>query len=248
MAALAAFIFVNVRSVRARAHRREVAAVARDTTIVAAGLVQGSVRRELIPAGERQATAAPELRRRVQGLAPGTYIGDILAEQDSALYRWPERLSNALRVYIEPTSAIAGFDVRYPEMARTVFGEWSQAGFPLTFTFIYDSASADITIRWVDRFAPDEGQRIGVTERVQTSTFQIAKAHVAIANHDSIGRALAVMAVGGIIRHEIGHALGLNHANDPTSVMYRESATSTIGASDRATLRLLYLVPPGSLK
>ena len=59
---------------------------------------------------------------------------------------------------------------------------------------------------------------------------------------------MSATVVGGILRHEIGHALGLNHANDPTSVMYRQSATSTIGTSDRATLRLLYLVPPGSLK
>jgi predicted Zn-dependent protease len=54
--------------------------------------------------------------------------------------------------------------------------------------------------------------------------------------------------VGGTLRHEIGHALGLNHANDATSVMYRESAATTISPSDRATLRLLYLVPPGSLR
>ena len=54
--------------------------------------------------------------------------------------------------------------------------------------------------------------------------------------------------LSGILRHEIGHALGLNHASDQTSVMYRESATTTIAPSDRATLRLLYLVPPGSLR
>jgi hypothetical protein len=30
--------------------------------------------------------------------------------------------------------------------------------------------------------------------------------------------------------------------------MYREAATSTISTSDRATLRLLYLLPPGSLR
>jgi predicted Zn-dependent protease len=54
--------------------------------------------------------------------------------------------------------------------------------------------------------------------------------------------------VAGILRHEIGHALGLNHAGDATSVMYRESATAEIAQSDRATLRLLYLLPPGSLR
>ena len=248
MLGLAAFIIGSARTVRARARAREAAAVAGDTTIVGAGLVQGTVRRELIPPGGGQATSPEELRRRVSNLNPGTYVNDILAEQDSALYRWPDRLSDALRVYIEPSSAITGFDAQYPQMARTIFGEWSEAGFPLRFTFIFDPASADITIRWVDRFPSTEGQRIGVTERTQTSRFQIAKARVAIANHDSSGRALSLTTVGGILRHEIGHALGLNHANDVTSVMYRESATSTIGNSDRATLRLLYLIPGGSLK
>jgi Matrixin len=248
LASLAAFVIAATAHQRGRTRARESAALARDTTIVAGGVLHASVRRALIPAGKGQATAPAELRRRVANLASGTYVNDILAEQDSALYRWPERLSDALRVYIEPVSDIPGFDARYPDVARAVFSEWSEAGFPLRFTFIYDSSAADLSIRWVERFAPEEGQRIGVTERVQTSTFLIARARVDIANHDSTGRALPLPIVGGIIRHEVGHALGLNHASDPASVMYRESATSTISATDRATLRLLYLVPGGSLR
>jgi predicted Zn-dependent protease len=216
--------------------------------MVAAGLVQGTVRRQLVPAGQRQATPPEDLRRQVRNLADGTYIDDILLAQDSALYRWPDHLGDVIRVYVEPTSDIPGFDARYPQMAREVFAEWSVAGFPLRFAFIYDSTSADITVRWRERFGAEEGQRIGVTERTQTSAFLIAKAAVSIANHDSTGRALSLTTVGGILRHEIGHALGLNHANDPSSVMYRESAKATIGGSDRATLRLVYLVPAGSLK
>jgi predicted Zn-dependent protease len=237
-----------MRNARTRARRIEATTLSRDTFMVAAGKVQGTVRRALVPAGKRQATPPDELRRRVRNLASGTYIDDILAAQDSALYRWPERLSDAIRVYIEPYSTIPGFDAHYPQMARDVFAEWSEAGFPLRFTFIYDSTTADMTVRWRERFEPEEGQRIGVTERTQTSGYLIAKAAVAIANHDSAGRPLSATSVGGILRHEIGHALGLNHANDPSSVMYRESATSTIGVSDRATLRLIYLVPAGSLK
>lgn len=212
------------------------------------GVAQGTVTRELVPAGVEPAASPEEMKRRVGNLSPGTYVLDILAAQDSALYRWPERRSNALRVWIEPTAAVADWSEHYPHIAREVFAEWGQAGFPLTFAFVYDSASADITIRWHARFPAEEGQRIGLTERIQSRDFLITHARVGIANHDSTGRALSPTTVGGIIRHEVGHALGLNHSSDRTSVMYRESATSTIGVSDRATLRLLYLVPGGSLK
>ena len=219
----------------------------RDTTVTAEQRAYGVMRRALGPTAA-QKTSPAELRRRVTNLAAGTYVDDILAEQDSTLYRWPERLSDAIRVYVEPSSDMAGWDPRLPQLTRDVFEEWSLAGFPLRFAFVYDSADADMAIRWLDRFPSADGQRIGVTERVQTSDFLIARANVSIATHDSTGRPLSTRIVEGIVRHEVGHALGLNHANDPTSVMYREAATSTLSASDRATLRLLYLVPPGSLK
>jgi predicted Zn-dependent protease len=206
------------------------------------------VRRAVVPEGREQDTPPDDLRRRIENLKSGSYIDDIIAEQDSALYRWHEKLSDALRVYVEPTSTAAGWDPVYPELARNAFSEWSEAGFPLRFAFVYDSTSADIRIRWKDRFPPSEGQRIGVTERIQTSKFWIANARIDVANHDSTGRLLSTRSVAGILRHEIGHALGLNHSSDATSVMYRESATSMISPSDRATLRLLYLIPPGSLR
>lgn len=248
LALLAGVVGVGaVRASDARQHRRD-ALVAREMIVTRADSLRGVTRKELVPAGGGQTTPPEELRRRVGNLAVGTYVGDILAQQDSVLYRWPERLGNAVRVYIEATSAAPDWTPAYPDMAREVFGEWSLAGFPLRFTFVYDSTDADIAIRWIDRFPPDAGQRIGETERVHTSAALISRARLTIANHDSAGHALTAAIVAGVVRHEVGHALGLNHANDPTSVMYRESATSTIGTSDRATLRLIYLVPAGSLK
>jgi predicted Zn-dependent protease len=223
--------------------------VVRQTTITAADSARGVTRLAVVPERSNQpATPPAELRRRVANLESGTYIADILSEQDSVLYRWPDRLSVAVRVWVQPASDLPNWKPEYPEIARTVFDEWGQAGFPLTFAFIFDSTSADIAIRWIDRFPPESGQRIGETERTQTSSWLISSARIAAALHDSTGRALSPSAVAGILRHEVGHALGLNHSNDRTSVMYRESATSVIGASDRATLRLIYLVPAGSLR
>jgi hypothetical protein len=224
------------------------ARLARTVRLTLDDSLRGVTRKEIVPPGEGQSTPPDELRRRVGLLAPGTYVTDILGQQDSVLYRWPERLLDAVRVYVEPTSAAADWSLEYPVMARTVFDEWALAGFPLRFAFVYDSAGADIVIRWVERFPPEAGQRIGETERSHTSASLIAGARVVIANHDSAGRLLPPSVVAGIIRHEVGHALGLNHANDSASVMFRESAAWTISHSDRATLRLLYLVPAGSLK
>ncbi|MCY7380036.1 MAG: matrixin family metalloprotease [Gemmatimonadaceae bacterium] len=196
----------------------------------------------------RQPTPPAELRRRVAALASGTYVADILREQDSTLYRWPERLNDAVRVYVEPTSNVPDWNDALPNMTRDVFGEWSLTGFPLRFAFVYDSVDADVWIRWRDRFPDGDGQRIGVTERTQSSDFLIVRATISIALHDSAGRVFPAPFVAGIVRHEVGHALGLNHASDSTSVMFADAATSTLSASDHATLRLLYLVPPGTLK
>lgn len=242
---LVSFVALSVvRDTRARNRRHAIVAQARDTFVTATGEARNIVRMERTA----QNVPAADLRRRVTNLQAGTYIGDILADQDSALYRWPDRPGMQIRVYVEPTSSVAGWSPQYPDMARGVFTEWARADAPLSFTFIYDTASADIAVRWVDRFPSEDGQRIGVTERLQSSSYEIKRARISIANHDSLGRLLSPGVVTGIVRHEVGHALGLNHSGDASSVMYRESATSTLSASDRATLRLLYLVPPGSLK
>jgi predicted Zn-dependent protease len=214
----------------------------------AGATIDRTVRRAVVPPGREQSTPPAELRQRVQQLKAGTYIDDIIIAQDSAIYRWRDSVNRAMRVWIEPTSLAHGWEPTYPEIARNALGEWSDAGFPIPFAFVEDSVGADLTIRWRERFPDEDGQRIGVTERIQTSQFWIKSARIQIANHDSAGRLLLPRTVAGIVRHELGHALGLNHADDATSVMYREAATSTISTSDRATLRLLYLVPPGSLR
>lgn len=207
----------------------------------------GEVRQMTTSPARTQSMPPEQLRRRLDNLKPGSYIDDILMAQDSSLYRWPDRL-DAVQVFVEPSSAAAQWDPAYVELARSAFMEWNDAGFPIRFNFIYDSTKADITLRWKERFAAEDGQRIGVTERIHTKEFWIASARIDIANHDSTGRLIPTRMVGGTLRHEIGHALGLNHANDPASVMYRESAATAISPSDRATLHLLYLVPPGSLR
>ncbi len=247
MLALGGFVAARIGDRALRDDARPPAHADVDTIELQADHLVGELRRVSSTSEHRQPVPPDELRRRVASLQSGSYIEDIIAAQDSALYRWPERAA-AVQVYVEPWSSAASWDPTYVELARSAFIEWNDAGFPLRFNFVLDSAAADIKVRWRERFPAEDGQRIGVTERIHTSEFLIASARIDIANHDSAGRRIPARMVGGTLRHEIGHALGLNHAGDASSVMYRESAATTISPSDRATLRLLYLLPPGSLR
>lgn len=248
MLALGGFVAASIGHRASRADERAPKHGVTDTIELHADRLAAEVRRMVSSSDRHQSVPPEQLRRRVDNLKPGSYIDDVIVAQDSSLFRWPERTVGAVQVYVEPWSSAAAWDPTYVELARTAFVEWNDAGFPLRFNFLLDSAAADIKVRWRERFPPEDGQRIGVTERIHTSDFWIASARIEIATHDSVGRRIPARMVGGTLRHEIGHALGLNHANDATSVMYRESAATTISPSDRATLRLLYLVPPGSLR
>lgn len=196
------------------------------------------LREATLPAPTRDAGA---IRRAIERGAPGTYLPDII-EKDSTLIRWPDRTVEALRVWVQPSSPVPHWNDRFPGMVRDVFPEWSEAGFPIRFQHVVDSAAADLHVVFTDALP---GRQIGVTRRIRDRSGWIVASEITIATQDEAGRPFPPELVSGIARHELGHALGLGHANDSATVMFPESHTTTIMPADRATLRLLYTLPPG---
>lgn len=186
-----------------------------------------------------------EVRRRIVA-AGETWMPDLLAETDSVLFRWPDHQREALRVWIDRAPDLARWDPQYAAMAALVFDEWRTAGFPMRFLFVPDSASAQLRIGWIDRFA--EPRQLGNTIRLARTNGWIEQATVWVATVDANGTSLPPELVRATVRHEVGHALGLGHVRDSSSVMYPNAYTLDIGARDRATLRLLYALPAGSVK
>lgn len=210
------------------------------------------------PAPEAAAAATPdtaalrdarvdraEVRRRIVA-AGETWMPDLLAETDSVLFRWPDHQREALRVWIDRAPGLARWDPQYAAMAALVFDEWRTAGFPMRFIFVPDSAKAQLRIGWVDRFA--EPRQLGNTIRMARTNGWIEQATVSVATVDANDAPLPPALVRATVRHEVGHALGLGHVRDSSSVMYPNAYTLDIGARDRATLRLLYALPAGSVK
>ena len=204
------------------------------------GVVTGTRTHDAAPA-----RALSDIRRRIAEGESGTYIGDILEQRDSALARWPERLVDPLRVWIQVGDSISDWKPEFVDQTRDAFVTWQNTGVPVAFVFTRDSSSADVHVTWRDHF--DE-QISGKTMWARDENWWIVDANITIALHHNHGESLDASAVRAIALHEVGHLLGLDHSNDTTNIMTARVRVRDLSNADRATMRLLYTLPPGSVK
>lgn len=227
---------------------------ATDTRLVADSAFADSVLRAAEDLGaavevRRSNLAAPvrdanEIRLALQAYAAETYIGELLAARDSMNFRWPERTTAPLHVWLQ-TAPLDAKQQEWPRAVEEAFVPWTATGIPVAFLFTDDSARADVRVTWVDRF---ESRATGRTRWVRDRHGWIIGASIEIARAQPDGRALEARAIGAVARHEVGHLLGLDHTTDESSIMAATVRVGELSEADRNTVRLVYKLPPGSLR
>lgn len=191
----------------------------------------------------RAADVNPEVAmRRIIDSAPGTYIGEVLASHDSSIARWPERRVQPLRVWVQPVGRIEDWNPQSVSVVRDAFFDWANTGIPINFSFVLDSASADVRVSWIDRFPePISGKTLWSHD----DRWWILEASIILAVHHRTGETLDSAATRAIALHEIGHLIGLDHTADSTSIMTPRVRVKNLSSADIATAQLLYMLPPG---
>lgn len=248
LSCLAVFVGVQARETRVTSIEREghgeaaAVATAKGTRIE---LGDSSVSRR--PISIRTTAARPtlgpdDILRRVRERADGTFINDVIVAHDSALARWPDRLVNPLRVWVQNGASLTDWSEERNSIVRRAFTDWSETGLPIAFTFVFDSATADVHVTWTDHFNEAIS---GKTLWAHNDSWWIVDASIQLAVHHRDGVALDFDATRAIALHEIGHLIGLDHTRDTTSIMTPRVRVKDLSAADRSTAFLLYSLPPG---
>jgi hypothetical protein len=185
-----------------------------------------------------------EVLRRVRERAGGTFIDDVIVAHDSALARWPDRLVNPLRVWVQNGAFVQDWSEERNAIVRQAFTDWSETGLPISFSFVVDSAHADVHVTWTDHFNESIS---GKTLWAHNDGWWIVDASIQLAVHHRDGAALDFDATRAIALHEVGHLIGLDHTRDTTSIMTPRVRVKDLSIADRSTAYLLYSLPPGPL-
>lgn len=251
IAGFIAYVVVNDRIEQARAETA--AAIARapieDSTPAAAPaaaeqppvVASGGTSEPPPPSGHD----VSDILQQIASAAPGNYLHEIVAERDSGLSRWPERVENPLHIWVQSAKGINGWDDHYPDRVREAFDIWALTGVPVKFTYVRDSTDADVIVTWVDKF---DSQITGRTLWARDRNWWIVNGSITLALHRDTGEPLDEKAIHAIALHEIGHLLGLDHSSDTMNIMAPRVHVRDLSDADRATMRLLYSLPAGSLK
>ena len=160
-------------------------------------------------------------------------------------FRWSEA-TLVIRIWVPLPDGERGAAREMQQAAIRGIRAWDGHPFAILVESRDRSTPADFTVEWMK--TPPKNQ-LGLTSTRWTqeggrATLEVTSFRLALANPSSRGPLMARQ-VELTAAHEMGHALGLPHSDEPRDVMYPTNTALTLSARDYKAMEALYRLPNG---
>ena len=160
-------------------------------------------------------------------------------------FRWNET-TRVIRIRVPLPTGDRGPAREMQQAAMRGVRAWDGHPFAILVESTDRGTPADFTVEWMEE---PPGNQLGLTSTRWTqeggrATLEVTSFRLALASPSS-GGPLVTRQIELTAAHEMGHALGLPHSDEPRDVMYPTNTALTLSARDYKAMEALYRLPNG---
>jgi len=179
-------------------------------------------------------------------------VGYLCAEVEKTgsvrILRWP-RETPRIRIWVpEPTDLSPDLAREFQRAAARGIQAWQGHPIPLSIRTRERGEPPDVTVEWVRTMEEGQLGRAQVEWTQRGGEVQVRVLGLTLATHEpgDSQRTLSPQQIELVAAHEMGHALGLPHSDNPRDLMFPQNTATRLTTRDFRTLEAIYSLPNGA--